>query len=116
MTLRFHPSGTAPRAGDGKRGGRGFAFDGDADRVIATDERGNIVDGDRILGMCAKVMHDAGSLHGDTLVVTVMSNIGLKQYMRNIGIHVAETAVGDRYVLECMLEGGYSWGANNPAM
>lgn len=43
-----------------------------------------------------------GSLHGDTLVVTVMSNIGLKQYMRNIGIHVAETAVGDRYVLECM--------------
>lgn len=88
----------------------GFAFDGDADRVIATDERGNIVDGDRILGMCAKVMHDAGSLHGDTLVVTVMSNIGLKQYMRNIGIHVAETAVGDRYVLECMLEGGYSLG------
>lgn len=60
--------------------------------------------------MCAKVMHDAGSLHGDTLVVTVMSNIGLKQYMRNIGIHVAETAVGDRYVLECMLEGGYSLG------
>lgn len=88
----------------------GFAFDGDADRVIATDERGNIVDGDRILGMCAKVMHDAGSLHGDTLVVTVMSNIGLKQYMRSIGVQVAETAVGDRYVLERMLEGGYSLG------
>lgn len=88
----------------------GFAFDGDADRVIATDERGNIVDGDRILGICAKVMHDEGRLENDTLVVTVMSNLGLKQYMRNAGVSVAETAVGDRYVLERMLEGGYSLG------
>ena len=88
----------------------GFAFDGDADRVIACDERGNIVDGDRILGICAKVLHDQGRLSGDTLVVTVMSNIGLKQYMRNAGIAVAETQVGDRYVLECMLENGFSLG------
>ena len=88
----------------------GFAFDGDADRVIATDERGNIVDGDRMLGVCAKVLHEEGRLKGDTLVVTVMSNIGLKKYMRSIGIGVAETAVGDRYVLERMLEKGYSLG------
>ena len=88
----------------------GFAFDGDADRVIATDERGNIVDGDRMLGVCAKVMHEEGRLKGDTLVVTVMSNIGLKKYMQSIGIGVAETAVGDRYVLERMLEKGYSLG------
>ncbi|MEA4970959.1 MAG: phosphoglucosamine mutase [Candidatus Pelethousia sp.] len=88
----------------------GFAFDGDADRVIATDERGNIVDGDRILGICAKVMHEDGRLKGDTLVVTVMSNIGLKKYMQSIGVGVAETAVGDRYVLERMLEKGYSLG------
>lgn len=88
----------------------GFAFDGDADRVIATDERGNIVDGDRMLGVCAKVMHEEGRLKGDTLVVTVMSNIGLKKYMKSIGVGVAETAVGDRYVLECMLEKGYSLG------
>ncbi|MEA5058438.1 MAG: phosphoglucosamine mutase [Candidatus Pelethousia sp.] len=88
----------------------GFAFDGDADRVIATDERGNIVDGDRILGICAKVMHAEGSLSGDTLVITVMSNIGLKKYMESAGINVSETAVGDRYVLERMLERGYNLG------
>ncbi len=88
----------------------GFAFDGDADRVIATDERGNIVDGDRMLGICAKVMHEEGRLKGDTLVVTVMSNIGLKKHMQSIGVGVAETAVGDRYVLECMLQKGYSLG------
>ncbi len=88
----------------------GFAFDGDADRVIATDERGNIVDGDRILGICGKVMHGQGRLSGNTLVITVMSNIGLKQYLQETGISVAETAVGDRYVLERMLEGGFSLG------
>lgn len=88
----------------------GFAFDGDADRVIATDERGNIVDGDRILGICAKVMHEENRLGGNTLVITVMSNIGLKKYMQSLGIGVAETAVGDRYVLECMLEKGYNLG------
>ena len=88
----------------------GFAFDGDADRVIATDERGNIVDGDRILGICGRVMHGQGRLSGNTLVITVMSNIGLKQYLQETGISVAETAVGDRYVLERMLEGGFSLG------
>lgn len=81
----------------------GFAFDGDADRVIATDERGNIVDGDRIMGICAKAMKAEGRLKKDTLVVTVMSNIGLKKRMTELGINVAETKVGDRYVLEEML-------------
>lgn len=88
----------------------GFAFDGDADRVIATDERGNIVDGDRIMGICAKAMKTEGRLKKDTLVVTVMSNIGLKKRMTELGINVAETKVGDRYVLEEMLKEGYSIG------
>ena len=88
----------------------GFAFDGDADRVIATDERGNIVDGDRIMGICAKAMKAEGRLKKDTLVVTVMSNIGLKKRMTELGINVAETKVGDRYVLEEMLKEGYSIG------
>lgn len=88
----------------------GFAFDGDADRVIATDERGNIVDGDRIMGICAKAMKAEGRLKKNTLVVTVMSNIGLKKRMTELGINVAETKVGDRYVLEEMLKEGYSIG------
>lgn len=88
----------------------GFAFDGDADRVIATDERGNIVDGDRIMGICARAMKDEGRLKKDTLVVTVMSNLGLKKRMAELGIKIAETKVGDRYVLEEMLQNGYSIG------
>ena len=82
----------------------GLAFDGDADRLIATDERGRIVDGDRILGICALSMHACGTLKDDTLVITVMSNLGLKQRMKQAGIRIEETAVGDRYVLERMLE------------
>jgi len=88
----------------------GLAFDGDADRLIATDERGIIVDGDRIMGICALDMQKRGTLKDDTLVITVMSNLGLKQRMKQAGIRVEETAVGDRYVLERMLEKGYSLG------
>lgn len=88
----------------------GFAFDGDADRLIATDERGNIVDGDRIMGICAQNMRQRGVLSNDTLVVTVMSNLGLKRRMAQLGIAVSETKVGDRYVLERMLEEGYVLG------
>lgn len=76
----------------------------------STDERGNIVDGDRIMGICAKSMKAEGRLKKDTLVVTVMSNIGLKKRMTELGINVAETKVGDRYVLEEMLREGYSIG------
>lgn len=82
----------------------GLAFDGDADRLIATDERGRIIDGDRILGICALDMHARGTLKEDTLVITVMSNLGLKQRMKQAGIRIEETAVGDRYVLERMME------------
>ncbi len=88
----------------------GFAFDGDADRVIAVDEHGNIVDGDRIMGVCAISMKNRGELKNNTLVVAVMSNIGLKRKMQQEGIAVAETAVGDRYVLECMMKNGYNLG------
>ncbi len=88
----------------------GFAFDGDADRMIATDEHGNIVDGDRILGICAEALQAQGKLKNNTLVVTVMSNIGLKKRMGELDINIAETAVGDRYVLEKMMEEGYCIG------
>ncbi|MEG1893058.1 MAG: phosphoglucosamine mutase [Clostridia bacterium] len=88
----------------------GFAFDGDADRLIATDELGNIVDGDRIMGLCALAMKHMGTLKSDTLVVTVMSNLGLKKTMQQYGIKLEETNVGDRYVLECMMKNGYSLG------
>ncbi len=88
----------------------GFAFDGDADRMIASDECGNIVDGDRIMGVNAIAMHQQGRLSKDTLVLTVMSNIGLKKAMEKNGIKVVETRVGDRYVLECMRDNGYCIG------
>ena len=88
----------------------GFAFDGDADRVIAADEMGNIVDGDRIMGICAKYMKEEGKLKDDTLVVTVLSNLGLKLRMKELGINIEETAVGDRYILERMRQKGYSLG------
>lgn len=88
----------------------GFAFDGDADRMIATDERGNIVDGDRVMGICAEALKKQGKLKNNTLVVTVMSNLGLKKHMEKLGINISETKVGDRYVLERMLEEGYCIG------
>ncbi len=88
----------------------GFAFDGDADRMIAVDEHGNIVDGDRIMGICALAMRAAGTLKDNTLVTTVMSNLGLKKAMQAAGIAVEETQVGDRYVLERMQQNGLNLG------
>ena len=88
----------------------GVAFDGDADRLLAVDERGRLVDGDQIMAMCAVDLHARGRLAGDTLVVTVMSNLGLHHALRAAGIRVLTTAVGDRYVLETMAAGGYSLG------
>ena len=78
--------------------------------MIAADEFGNIVDGDRILGICARALHEEGRLKNDTLVITVMSNLGLKVRMGELGIHISETAVGDRYVMERMLKEGYCLG------
>ncbi len=88
----------------------GLAFDGDADRLIAADEQGGIVDGDRIMALCARDMFRRGTLKKNTLVATVMSNIGMVNSLRADGISVEITDVGDRYVLERMLAGGYNLG------
>jgi phosphoglucosamine mutase len=88
----------------------GFAVDGDADRCLAVDHEGNVVDGDQILAVLALTMRDAGELHADTVVATVMSNLGFVQAMRREGVGVRQTKVGDRYVLEAMKAGGYSLG------
>lgn len=88
----------------------GVAFDGDADRCLAVDEKGAVVDGDHILLLCAEQLQRRGELAGNTLVATVMSNLGLELAARQRGITLRRTAVGDRYVLEEMLRGGYSLG------
>ncbi|MCC2034074.1 phosphoglucosamine mutase [Microbacterium allomyrinae] len=88
----------------------GIAHDGDADRCLAVDSAGGIVDGDQIMAILAVSMKSRGALVDDTLVTTVMSNLGLHRAMAERGIHVETTAVGDRYVLERMNEGGYSLG------
>ncbi len=88
----------------------GLAFDGDADRLIAVDEHGVIVDGDQIMAICAIDMKERGLLKKDTLVCTVMSNLGLDIAMKKHGIKTVKTKVGDRYVLEEMIKGGYSLG------
>ncbi|MFP5487684.1 MAG: phosphoglucosamine mutase [Acidimicrobiia bacterium] len=88
----------------------GIALDGDADRLIAVDERGDVVDGDHVIAICATDLRARGKLHDDTVVVTVMTNLGFRLAMEAAGIHVVETAVGDRYVLEALAEGGYSLG------
>jgi phosphoglucosamine mutase len=88
----------------------GIAHDGDADRCLAVDADGRIVDGDQIMAILAVAMKQRGRLAGDTLVATVMSNLGLHRAMADHGIRVEQTAVGDRYVLERMTEGGFSLG------
>jgi phosphoglucosamine mutase len=88
----------------------GIAHDGDADRALAVDHEGKIVDGDHIMAILALSEKASGSLARNTLVTTVMSNLGLKIAMREAGIELVETAVGDRYVLEAMREGGYTLG------
>ncbi len=88
----------------------GIALDGDADRVIFCDERGRIVDGDRILAMCAIDFQHRGTLAHDTLVCTSMSNLGLLDAMARHRIHMQVTDVGDRYVIEAMRAGGFSMG------
>jgi len=88
----------------------GVAFDGDADRCLAVDASGVLVDGDQIMGVLAVAMRDRGELVEDTLVTTVMSNLGLRLAMREAGITTVETGVGDRYVLEAMRASGYSLG------
>jgi phosphoglucosamine mutase len=88
----------------------GIAHDGDADRCLAVDENGAVVDGDQIMTILALAMKDAGRLKDNVLVATVMSNLGMKLALREAGVRIEETAVGDRYVLESMRAHGYSLG------
>ena len=88
----------------------GLAFDGDADRLLAVDEKGNLVDGDQLMAICGNYMKQKGTLKKDTIVVTVMSNLGFTVMGQKNGIHVEKTKVGDRYVLENMRENGYNIG------
>ncbi len=88
----------------------GFAYDGDADRCLCVDEKGNVVDGDAILYICGKYMKDRGILDNNTVVTTVMSNFGLYKAFDEAGISYAKTAVGDKYVYEYMMQNGCSLG------
>lgn len=88
----------------------GLAFDGDSDRCLAVDEKGKLIDGDKLIAIFAKELKRLGQLNGNTAVVTVMTNIGFKKFARENDIDIAETGVGDRYVLENMLKNDYSIG------
>jgi phosphoglucosamine mutase len=91
----------------------GIAVDGDADRCVMVDERGDIVDGDTLLFVCARDMAERGTLKGGAIVATVMSNLGLERALEGIGIRLVRTRVGDRYVVEEMRSGGYNLGGEN---
>ena len=123
VVINDRPNGTNINAGCGatapeslqavvtaERAHVGIALDGDADRLIAVDERGDIVDGDHVIAICAADLRGRGRLHDDTVVVTVMTNLGFRLAMERAGVRVVETAVGDRYVLEALSAGGYSLG------
>ena len=88
----------------------GFAFDGDADRCLAVDDKGEILTGDHILYMCGRYMRENGELSGNTVVTTVMSNLGLYKAFDREGINYVKTQVGDRFVYDCMTENGYRLG------
>ena len=88
----------------------GIAFDGDADRCLLVDEKGNVIDGDKVMAVCGAMLREEGKLTGNTIVATVMSNLGLHEFCRNNGIDLVCTAVGDRHVLEKMLECDYAIG------
>ena len=88
----------------------GIAYDGDGDRCLAVDENGNEIDGDKILAIMSKYMMEKETLNKNTVVATVMSNLGLKKYSEENGVNLIQTKVGDRYVLEEMLKNGYNLG------
>jgi phosphoglucosamine mutase len=93
-----------------ERADLGIALDGDADRVILIDEKGAAIDGDQILAIIAGAWAKAGRIKGDRVIATVMSNLGLEQYLAKIGLQLERVAVGDRYVVERMREGGFNLG------
>jgi len=88
----------------------GVAFDGDADRCLAVDENGELIDGDKILAICGMAMKQQNTLKNDTIVATIMSNMGLSLLAKKQGIQIEQTNVGDRYVLERMIEKNYNLG------
>ena len=88
----------------------GIALDGDADRLIMVDEKGNRVDGDQLMTLIAKSWKQAGNLKNDTVVATVMSNLGMERHLASIGVKLERAGVGDRYVVEKMREGGFNLG------
>ena len=88
----------------------GVAYDGDGDRCLAVDEKGNEIDGDKILAIISQNLRKKGKLNKDTIVATVMSNLGLNKYARDNGLELLQTKVGDRYVLEEMLKDGFNLG------
>ncbi|EAD8167926.1 phosphoglucosamine mutase [Listeria monocytogenes] len=104
-----HPEALAAFVLD-KKADVGLAFDGDGDRVIAIDEIGQIVDGDKIMFICAKYLREQGLLNNNTIVSTVMSNLGFYKGLKELEIEDVQTAVGDRYVVEAMREGNYNLG------
>lgn len=106
-SLNLNPLAAAVRAAGAHCG---LAHDGDADRVLFVDEQGNPIDGDKVMALCAIHMRGTGKLAGDTIVTTVMSNLGFENYLTGLGINVVRTAVGDRYVLEEMRANGYQLG------
>lgn len=123
VPIHVHPDGTNINANCGsthmdelrgrvvyEKADIGLAFDGDADRLLAVDENGNIVDGDQLMAICANYMKEKGVLKKDTVVVTVMSNLGFSIMGKEKGLHIEKTKVGDRYVLENMRENGYNIG------
>ncbi len=93
-----------------KRADLGIALDGDADRVMILDEKGNVADGDQIMGLIATSWAKEGRLKGNTLVATVMSNLGLERHLKGKGLGLLRTAVGDRYVVEAMRKGDFNLG------
>ncbi len=105
----LHPE-VISRAVVANRAQIGIAYDGDADRVILCDETGTIVNGDAVMAICALHLIKQGKLHHNTLVATVMSNLGLEIALQDAGGRLVRAAVGDRYVMEKMLEGGYNFG------
>ncbi|MCT1904803.1 phosphoglucosamine mutase [Oceanobacillus sojae] len=104
-----HPEGLQQFVLD-KEADIGLAFDGDGDRLIAVDEKGRIVDGDKIMFICAKYLKEIGMLRKDTVVSTVMSNLGFYKALEEAGLKSDKTAVGDRYVMEEMRNNGYNLG------
>ncbi len=108
----LHPENAAALVRE-HRADIGISLDGDADRVIFTDAEGNVISGDRVLALCAIGLKEQGKLRHDTLVATIMSNLGLIEAMKENGIKVECTAVGDRNVIECMRKNGYSFGGEN---